>query len=256
MFCFQIVLQRRGPYNVIVKRIFKWVLRLFILAVVLIVIFFLSLDSIFRAIIEHNICKQTGMQAEIGKFHLGLTEPVMEIKNLQLYNSTQFGGTPFLSIPEIYVEYDPVALKNREIHITLLRFDLGELDVVKNQDGMTNILSLGLALPSKKSDTAEADTKALAEFKKQTDMNFKGIDCLNLSVGTFKYVDLQNQTNNREQNLAIQNLVITNVTSTADLVGLGLVVGLRSGDFFKPLVAPDDSGTGQSAQDLLKMLGH
>jgi len=239
------------------KRLLKWGLGIILVLVVLTVIFFLSLDTIFRLVIEHNIRKQTGMEVEIGKFHLGLTEPVIEIKNLQIHNSAQFGSTPFLTIPEIHVEYDPVAFGRKEIHITVLRFNLGELDVVKSQDGLTNIFSLGLELPTQKSAaTTNADIEALANIKKQTDMDFKGIDCLNVSVGSFKYVDLNNQANNREQNLAISNVVITNVTSTADLVGLGLLVGLRSGDFFRPLVDPNNSGSGQSAADLLKMLGH
>ncbi len=88
------------------KFFFKWVLRLFLLAVVLVVIFFLSLDTILRLITENRIRAQTGMEAEIGKFHLGLLEPVIEIKDLRLYNPANFGGTPFLNIPEIHVEYD------------------------------------------------------------------------------------------------------------------------------------------------------
>ena len=75
-------------------------------------------------------------------------------------------------------------------------------------------------------------------------------------MGTFKYMDLQNQSNNLEQKIGIDNCVVTNVTSAADLSGLVLLLGLRSGDFFKPLVDPNDSGAGGSAQDVLKMLGH
>lgn len=238
------------------KRLLKWGLWLFAVAVVLVVIFFLSLDSIFRVIIEHNIRSQTGMTAEIGKFHLGLVEPVVDIKNLQLYNSAQFGGTPFLNIPEIHVEYDRDALKNGQIHITLLRFNLGELDVVKSPDGQTNIFSLGVnvTVPVKKAAATNED-QALAQLKKYN-FDFKGIDCLNVSVGTFKYVDLQNQSNNLEQKVAINNCVITNVTSEADLAGLGLLIGLRSGDFFKSLVAPGGTDASPSAPDILKMLNH
>src|ERR1700691_3754764 len=132
-----------------IKWIFKWLLRLFILAVVLVVVFFLSLNSILRVVIEHNIRAQTGMDAEIGRFKLGLTEPTLEIQNLKIFNPPSFGGTPFLDIPEIHVEYDRAALARREIHVTLMRFNLGELDIVKNEAGQTNIFSLGGAVPAK-----------------------------------------------------------------------------------------------------------
>lgn len=217
------------------KFIFKWLLRLFILTVLLAVIFFLSLDSILRVVIQHNIRAQTGMEAEIGKFHFGLTQPVVEIKDLQLFNSAEFGGTPFLSIPEIHVEYDRVALAKNEIHITLLRFNLGELDIVKNESGQTNLFAMGLAVPTQKN---LAKNKGLDEFKQQTGLDFKGIDVLNVSVGTAKYIDLQDQKNNREQKIGIENQIVKNVRTPADLTGLALLVALRSGDFFGSLVAP------------------
>ena len=66
-----------------IKFIFKWGLRLLLLAIVLVVILFLSLDTMIRVTMEHNIRKQTGMDAEIGKFHLGLTEPVLTIKKVE-----------------------------------------------------------------------------------------------------------------------------------------------------------------------------
>lgn len=219
------------------KWLFKWVFRLALLAVVLAVIFFLSLDSILRLMIEHNIREQTGMDAEIGQFHFGLTEPVVEIKNLQLYNPAAFGGTPFLNIPEIHVEYDRAALARHEIHITLLRFNLGQLDIVKNQEGQTNIFSLGLQLPAKKSATGGGGQE-LADLKRQTGLDFKGIDVLNVSVGTARYIDLANQKNNREQKIGIDNLVIKDVQTPADLTGLAVLVALRGGNFFGPLVAP------------------
>src|SRR5271154_677385 len=129
------------------KFIFKWLLRLFLLAIVLIVVFFLSLNSILRVVIEHNIRKQTGMDAEIGEFSLGLVSPTVTIKDFKLFNPPGFGGTLFLDIPEIHVEYDRAALVKSDLRITLMRFNLGELDIVKNQAGQTNIFSLGAGLP-------------------------------------------------------------------------------------------------------------
>jgi hypothetical protein len=218
----------------VIKFIFKWVFRLVLLAVVLVVIFFLSLDTILRVVMENRIRAQTGMDAEIGKFHLGLTEPVVTIKNLKLYNSPEFGGTPFLDIPEIHIEYDRLALAKHEIHLTLMRFNLGELDIVKNEAGRTNIFSLGVTLSDKKSSGASA-----AEFKKQTGFEFKSIDVLNVSVGTAKYIDLKDQRNNRTQKIGIENQVVKNVQSPAELAGLAVLIALRSGDFLGPLVVPN-----------------
>jgi len=220
-----------------IKFIFKWALRLFILAIVLVVIFLLSLDSIIRLTVEHNLRAQTGMDAEIGRFHLGLTEPVVEIKDLRLFNPPQFGGTPLMNIPEIHVEYDRAALAKNQIHITLLRFNLGELDIVKNESGQTNLFALGMNVPAKK-DVAQGH--AFNQIKTQGGLTFKGIDVLNVSVGTAKYIDLSDPKNNREQKFDIDNLVIKNVQQPADLAGLIVLVGLRGGDFFGPLVAPPD----------------
>ncbi len=226
------------------KFVFKWLFRLFLLAVVLVVILLLSLNSILRVLIENRIRAQTGMDAEIGRFSVGLIEPTVEIQNLRLFNPPDFGGTPFLNIPEIHVEYDRAALARREIHVTLMRFNLGELDIVKNEAGRTNIFSLGVPLTAKKTGGGAAG------FKRQTGYDFRSIDVLNVSVGTVKFIDLKNQRNNREQPIGLDNLVIKNVKSQNDLAGLEVLIELRSNGFFDSLVDHKKSGL-----DVLKQLG-
>ena len=222
-----------------VKWIFKWSVRLAALAILLGVILLLSYNAILRVYFERQIRARTGMDAEIGRFSMGLTEPTMTIENFRLYNPPAFAGTPFLDIREIHVEYDPAAIARHELHITLMRFNLGEVDIVKNQAGQTNIFSLGLAVPPKKSGG-----KAGASFTKQTGLQFTGIDVLNVSIGTAKYIDLNNQRNNRTQVIGIQNCVLKNVKSPADLGGLAAFIALRSGDFFNSLQARKNSGSG------------
>jgi uncharacterized protein involved in outer membrane biogenesis len=220
-----------------VKWIFKWLLRLFLavvaLVVIAVIVLLLSYNSILRGTIERQIRAQTGMDAEIGSFKLALVSPTVEIQNLKIHNSPDFGGTPFLDIPEIHVEYDRAALARREIHITLMRFNLGELDIVKNQAGQTNIFLPGMKLPAKKSG---GGGNALANFKKQSGYDFTGIDVLNVSIGKVKYIDLNDQQNNREQTIGIENLVIPNVKSPTDLTSLAVLVALRGGDFFGSLI--------------------
>ena len=220
------------------KWLFKWLFRLFLLAVVLIVILLLSLNSILRLYVEHRIRAQTGMDAEIGRFSFGLAPPTVTIQNFKLYNPPDFGGTPFLDIREIHAEFDRAALMRDEIHLTLLRINLGELDIVKNEDGRTNIFSRGVNLPSKKSGGG----KSAADFKKQTGFEFKSIDVLNVSVGTAKFIDLKDQRNNRTQKIGLDNCVMNNVKSRDDLAGLAVLIALRGGDFFGSLVSPPKHG--------------
>ena len=227
------------------KWIFKWLLRLFLLAVLLVVVVLLSYNAILRRVVEHNIRAQTGMDAEIGSLNIGLVSPTVEIRNLKIHNSPDFGGTPFLDIPEIHVEYDRAALHRREIHIKLLRFNLGELDIVKNQAGRTNIFLPGIQLPAK-----ESGGNPLADFQRQTGYNFTGIDMLNVSVGKVNFIDLKDQRNNREQTIGIDDLVIPNVKTPANLAGLAVDIALHSDGFFDSLVDQKKPGL-----DVLKHLG-
>ena len=232
------------------KRAFKWLIGLFLAVVLLVVVgvivLLMSYNSILRATLERQIRAQTGMDVEIGGLKIALLSPTAEVRNLKIHNSREFGGTPFLDIPEIHVEYDRAALARREIHVTLLRFNLGELDIVKNQAGQTNIFLGGIKLPAKNSGSGNP----LADFKKQSGYDFKGIDTLNVSIGKVKYIDLNNPQNNREQTIGIDELVIPNVKSETDLLGLAADIALRSDGFFDTLIDPKSSGLGA-----LKKLG-
>ena len=219
------------------KRLFKWLLRLFLLAVVLAVILLLSLDSILRVCLEYRIHAQTGIEAEIGRFSLGLTQPTVTIQDFKLFNPPDFGGTPFLDIREIHAEYDPLALSKHELHLKLLRFNLGELDIVKNEAGKTNLFAIAGSVSLKKTGA-----KTKADFTRQTGLKFTGIDVLNISIGTLKFIDLQDQRRNREQKIGIENCVLKDVQKPTDLTGLALLMAFRGGDFFGALFGAPGAG--------------
>src|SRR5450759_3842994 len=124
------------------KWLFKWIFRLVLLLVVLIVALLLSKDPIMKAVLEQRIRARTGMDVKIGKISVGVLSPVVTIENFKLYNRPEFGGTPFLDISELHVEYDRAALAARKLHIILLRFSLVELNIVRNEAGQTNLVSL------------------------------------------------------------------------------------------------------------------
>lgn len=226
------------------KFFFKWALRLFLLLVVLAAVAVFSINPVLRLIMQSSIRAQTGMDAEIGKLSVGLLSPTITIQDLKLYNTPEFGGTLFLSIPEIHAEYDRDALAKSELHVTLLRFNLGELDIVKNQSGQTNIFALAAQPSVKKTGTSSR------AFTKETGLEFTGIDALNVSIGKARYIDLGDPQNNREQTFGIENCVVKNVKSAQDLTPLALFIGLRGGGFFTSLMDTKSSGAG-----LLQLIG-
>ncbi len=213
-----------------IKWLTKWIFRLAALAVVLVIVVLLSLNTIVRILIEHNIRAQTGMDAEIGRVEVGWTEPTFEIRDLKIYNPPSYDGTPFLDIPEIHVEYDRAALLKKDVHLTLLRLNLSELDVVKSRKGDLNMFALN-QVPQQNAGVS------LPSLKKETGYDFKGIDSLNFSFNKAKFIDLQNRHNDREQLIALQNIVVPDVRSARDLAGLVLLIELRSNHFFDPLVS-------------------
>ena len=215
-----------------IKWVVKWLFRLALLAVVLVIAVLLSLNTIVRILIEHNIRAQTGMDAEIGRVEVGWTEPTFEIRDVKIYNPPSYGGTPFLNIPEVHVEYDRFAIIKNELHLTLVRLNLDELDMVRNRKGDINLFVLGAGTSPQKNSGV-----SLPSFKKETGYDFKGIDSLNFSFNKAKFIDLQNRRNDREQLIGLQNIVVPDVKSARDLAGLVMLIELRSNHIFDPMVS-------------------
>jgi len=202
------------------KRLFKWLLGLLLLAVISVVLLVVFKDSILRVVVENRIREQTGMEAQIGKFSSSLRAPEITLQNLKLYNTAAFGGTPFLDLPELHLEIDPVALAQHKLHVTLARFNLAELDIVRNELGQTNLSFLAGQLPSGKSGGGKIK---LREFE------FTGVDVLDLSLGAARFIDLADKRNNHEIRLDLQHQIFKNVKTEADLYGIGVLLWLRSG---------------------------
>jgi uncharacterized protein involved in outer membrane biogenesis len=205
---------------VAVKFLFKWALRLFLLAVVLVVILALSKDWLIKTAARRSIASATGMATHIGSLQVGVESPVIDLRDLKLDNPAEFGGAPFVDLPELHVEYDPVALGAGKLRIKLLRLNLAELNLVRNAAGQTNLNVLQTRLqPSSNTPTG----------LKYGGFTFEQIDVLNLTLGKFRYTDLANPANNREVDLGVQNEIFQNIKSEGDLYGVVMVLMLKHG---------------------------
>lgn len=204
------------------KFIARWIFRLFILGIVLLVALFLLKDSLLKALVENRVRQATGMEVKIGRLEVAIDRPVVQIENFVLYNTAELGGSPLLDIPELHIEYDWDALRNQELHIKLLRLDLREMNLIEDNKGQTNLSVLINQLGNV--SQAQGATNKVDSSKK-----FRGIDTLNYSLGTLRFVSLKDPRRNQELKLNIKNETVQNIRTEQDIMFLLLKVMLRHG---------------------------
>ena len=160
----------------------RWAFRLFVVLVVLVVALVLLKDVLLKAYTKHHIRSQTGMDVKIARFETGLFSPTLTIEGCQLYNPAQFGGSPFLNIPDLYVECDPGALAQRRLRFRLLRLTVAEINIVEDRSGQTNFVA------AVKNLQRAARAPRLASVP---GLEFAGVDVLNLTLGRLTYTSLR-----------------------------------------------------------------
>ena len=113
------------------KRLIRAALYLFIILVVLVVAAVLLLNTIAKQVVESRMRAGTGMETRIGLIDIGLLSPTITIENFKLYNTPDFGGSVFIDMPELHLEYDPRAIRSGKLHFKLVRLNLAEVALVR-----------------------------------------------------------------------------------------------------------------------------
>ena len=199
----------------LIRRLFRWALYLFIVVVVLIVAAVLLLNTIVKQIMQSRLRSETGMDVAIGKVDIGLSTSTISIEDLRIYNTPEFGGSLFLSVPEIFLDYDRDAIRGRKLHLNLLRLNVAEMDVVKDKKGRMNIDSV----EKQKKAAVAAVTNSLASV-----LTFGGIDTLNI---TFQKMRIGSLDNSHDVNFGLTNQVFHNLNSAGDFQSMALVLAAR-----------------------------
>lgn len=205
-----------------IRWILKWLLRLALVVAGLLILLLLSKNAILCAITESRLREETGLEVRIGKFSSALLRPVVTLENVRVYNSPEFGGSLFLNIPELHMELDRLALARRDVRFTLVRLNVAEVDLVRNEAGKTNVFSIAKSVKERIKKRRQRRHDMLNRFE------FAGIDVFNLTLGTVKYFDLKTPPNNRDVRIHMQNEVFKDVDSEADGMGILFMIWLRS----------------------------
>jgi uncharacterized protein involved in outer membrane biogenesis len=203
------------------KKLIKWLFGLVFVAVALLVLAIVCRDAILKEVVERQIRAETGMDARIGGFHLGLREPVVRFENFKIYNPDEFGGAPLVNIRELHAEYDRTALLSQKLHLTLVRFNLAEVNVVEGKSGKTNVEVLQEKQKQKASSARAKKGKAQIEFS--------GIDTLKVTLGYVKFSSMKDPAKGQVMAMDVKDYELKNVRSATDLSGLVLAIVLKNG---------------------------
>ncbi|HZM03889.1 MAG TPA: hypothetical protein VFC44_12830 [Candidatus Saccharimonadales bacterium] len=222
------------------RRLIRWAVYLVIIVIALFAAAILLLDRVVKEVMISRIHQGTGMETEIGDVEVGLLSPTITIKNFRLYNTPEFGGSIFLDMPELHLEYDPYRFRARELHLKLVRLNLAELSLIQDKKGRVNLQQL-----EKKSAVEGGPVRKSSSQK----LTFTGIDTLNLSLGKFRMSNLATH-HEQEITFGVKNQIFRDVKSEADLTGLSLLMAMKGG----ALSTGTNSGIDLTA--LLKSLTH
>jgi uncharacterized protein involved in outer membrane biogenesis len=187
----------------------RWIFRFLILLLVLGVALVLLKDTLLKSWAEHRLRSQFGLDVRIGRMDVGIFTPTVTIENLRVYNRAEFGGLPLVDLAELHLEYDRRRLAAQELHLTLLRVNVAEINVVRNARGQTNLE----ALEAKE----KAATKSSSRGGSRLSLDFTGIDLLNLSLGRLTFTDLKQPGNNWGREIGLKNEMIANIKPSDDL---------------------------------------
>ncbi|MBI4394699.1 MAG: hypothetical protein HY583_00730 [Candidatus Omnitrophica bacterium] len=179
--------------------------------------FILTNSFWLRYALAAGISQVTGFPTKIHKTDLNIQKSLFGIYGLRIRNPSGFPRSTFISIPEVFVDFDlGPFIKSRKLYIRQLRLHIEEVSIIRNQSGETNISRLTTVKKGK----AERETQKLEKAKSPKELKF----FVETFVLTIRRVRFQDQTNpligEKVIDLHIEQEVIHGLSSPADIVRL------------------------------------
>jgi uncharacterized protein involved in outer membrane biogenesis len=192
------------------KKFLRWFIAILVVLIVIAVVALVRRDAILRRVTEQRIQQRTGLRAEIGLLKTGLRSTSFLLKNVKLYNRSDFGGSVLLDAPEFFLELDAPLVAESKLHFKELRLNVTELNIIHDKQGRFN-----LEEAEKEYDQRDAAKPGTAKSGKKVE--FAGIDRLLLTVGKIKFTDLKNPSLSREVDVGLKDELVTDIKTEEDV---------------------------------------
>ncbi|MCP4667939.1 MAG: hypothetical protein GY849_16440 [Deltaproteobacteria bacterium] len=132
--------------------------------------------------------RSLGVKLQMGSFRAGITKSVVKVGDVTLMSPEGFEDEPMMKASLVYADYELGPLLNKEIHLTYLKLDAGEIVVVKNREGKVNIHEARKAMEQGRRSQGREEKKGKGKRGKHDGPLFK-IDLLVMSLGKVVFKD-------------------------------------------------------------------
>lgn len=223
------------------------------LKVVLILILILILGAgyfrhkLCKFYIEKAAAKATGLKLAIENLQLDILNNSLSIQEVTLFNPDGFKDKILAKSNQIFIQYYPLSLLAGKMHLRLVKIDIEEINIIRNEEGRSNVSAF-----RKKKEKAKSSTETppnpptqKSNVKERQKPPRLLIDRLELSSVKATYINYQAKIG---QTAVIPfeakgPIIFTNVTNLADVANS---VSIKGG--FKTVL----NKVTQMPQDILK----
>ena len=189
----------------------RWAARITVVLLPLLVALLIGRNWILKQVAVRSVAETTGLRAEIGSISTGLRSPYLQLRDVKLFNQPEFGGGSLLDAPEFYASFDPVLAAAGWLHFSEMRVNIAELTVIRDAQGRLNLDHL-------EREYRTRDAERRRRGKHTNEMEFAGIDRLDVTIGRILYVDHQKPKRNTTLRIGLTNEVTTIIRTKDDLV--------------------------------------
>lgn len=196
----------------------KWLLRLGILFVLLIIALFAVRNVVARRALEKGIGNTTGFPLTVGSMDLDLFKNKVTLMEVKLENPADFPVKNFVEMPRLHVEYRPGSFFSSQPHLNFLDLAISNIVVVRNAKGETNLERLK-GVGGREAKPASTDA---TQFR---------VDTLHLSVGTLTYRDYTKNPPTVRTIPANVDATYKDITESTDITRLVLVTVMSKVSF-------------------------
>lgn len=159
---------------------------------------FVTVLLLTALILGHNILikwtvgaalkRALGVELKMDSFRAGITKSVLKVGDFTIMSPEGFEEEPMMKASYVYADYEFGPLLDKEIHLTYLRLDAGEIVIVKNSRGEVNIQELRNAMEHGRRPESGEKKRGNGKREENTGPSFK-IDLLVMSLGKIVFKD-------------------------------------------------------------------